>query len=174
MSASRWPRSSRRSPSRTLERGFSRSGSRPARAPVGRSHRESHGLLRPAGWIRKAPILDRDADHRAFAFRAAHGDDSVCTGGQLGRHQPGLRVGEVDSDLTHRLDHLRVDLGRRPGTRRIGGGAAVRVQERSCHLAATRIVSAHEENPWPVVLSHNTTLPPCPSSHCPLRVLRRM
>src|SRR5437764_14901945 len=56
---------------------------------------------------------------------AAHRHDDVGLLGELAGEQLGPAVGEIDVELAHQLDHLRVDSVSRGGSGGGGGGPAV-------------------------------------------------
>ena len=67
-----------------------------------------------ACWVRKSPIFDRRFHNGAFAVSAPHRNDTDRSFCQTRRHELGFCGGEVDAELTHGLDHLRMDAFRRP------------------------------------------------------------
>ena len=73
----------------------------------------AHCRERLTSRVRKSPIFNGGANDGALAVRAAHCDDPGGAVGQVGGHQPRF-CGQVDSDLAHRLDNLRMNASRWP------------------------------------------------------------
>src|SRR5205823_11928900 len=70
--------------------------------------------------VLQRPVSLLEAGNDRTALAAAHGDEEARSGRQLSSEEHGLGPREVDPDLLHRLQDLRVDARARFGTRRAG------------------------------------------------------
>ena len=96
----------------------------------------SHLVDRQPLGVLEVPVdVPPAGDVRAFVA-APHGHDHVGLFGQLAVERPRCAVGEVDVDLVHHLDDLRMDALRRRGARGRRGVTSLRgpFEERLAHL----------------------------------------
>ena len=101
---------------------------------------------RSSGGIGEVPVdVFLAGDVRALVA-TAHRDHEVGLLGEVAREQLRLSVGEVDADLVHRLEHLRVHLVGRCRPRRTRAVSALRGAVNSAWLICERPAFCRQTN----------------------------
>src|SRR5439155_9238113 len=94
------------------------------------------------------PVLVALAGDVWALVAASHRDDDVGLLGQLAREVLGLAIHEIDAELAHHLDDLRMNAvtRRRPRRQRRMAVAGGSLEKSLAHLRATGVMKTHEQD----------------------------
>ena len=110
----------------------------------------SHGVDRLALRVGQLPVDVALARDVGAGVAAAHGHDDVGVFGELARESLWPAFGEIDAELVHDVDDLRVNaagrVGHAAGRVRAVPAARGALEQRLAHLRATRVVQTHEQH----------------------------